>query len=223
MPQSSRAAQARPSTATEIPPESFYLQPQPQDLLYAGQSSTPTSHTHGFTGQRSQSTQEQPLREQTSYVSSEASYETEYAIDQHGTSRLETHEPPTAMHSTDDQESYLPSTVTVRRGSTAGPDTTTRAMKSEDSDSYSNSGEPAEHGLPEQYSPEVLLPSHVPSVPESHAAAMASAQATAGVAFSEPADYEGAGYGRGINSRHYHESRLSDVLEEDERSRTTAE
>ena len=42
----------------------------------------------------------------------------------------------------------------------------------------------------------------------------------------EPADYEGAGYGsdwEALQSRHHHPTRLSDVLEEDERSRTTAE
>jgi len=42
----------------------------------------------------------------------------------------------------------------------------------------------------------------------------------------EPADYEGAGYGsdgEALQSRHHHPTSLSDVLEEDERSRTTAE
>jgi len=76
-------------------------------------------------------------------------------------------------------------------------------------------------------------PATLPRLPTSSAEAMASfATSTAddvepaSYRDVEPADYEGAGYGsdwEALQSRHHHPTRLSDVLEEDERSRTTAE
>ncbi|KAH0300962.1 hypothetical protein KCU71_g11695, partial [Aureobasidium melanogenum] len=78
-----------------------------------------------------------------------------------------------------------------------------------------------------------MPPSQIPRAPTSSAEAMASfATSTADDVESasyrdaEPADYEGAGFGsdwEALQSRHHHPTRLSDVLEEDERSRTTAE
>ena len=74
------------------------------------------------------------------------------------------------------------------------------------------------------------MPPTVPHAPTSSAKVVAlfatSTVEPVGYRDAEPTDYEDAGYGsdwEALQGRHHRLTSLSDVLEEDERSRTTAE
>lgn len=231
-PGSPHGSKLQPTVEDETSPESFYRHPPTQSFLHSPQSSTSTTQPVLPAAPPPPVPQEQSLREQASYTSSHTSEETEYEIDQHGNLRLDAQGRPIILHSSSRRAqqpsavSGLPATVTVRRGPSADP-AATHGARSEESDDYpSAADDPAdvarERELPAQYM-RAPSPPEAPSLPETSAAAMASAQQTAGAAFAEPADYEGSGYEGWVGSRHHHPTRLSDVLEEDERSRTTGE
>lgn len=138
---------------------------------------------------------------------------TEYEIDEHGVVRRDTHGRPV-----------------VYRNPGRGANQNISHVSSEEYDTAADVAR--ERELAARYGVG-MPPPPVPRAPTSSAEAMASfATSTAddvepaGYRDAEPADYEGAGYGsdwEALQSRHHHPTRLSDVLEEDERSRTTAE
>lgn len=226
----SHAAQHQPQIPTEAQPELFYRHPPAQTFLHSRESSTSTTHP----------TQEVPpsappppvpgqqgLREQGSYVSSHASDDTEYEIDEHGNLRLDAHGRPVVIHSgrsAPAPETGLPPSVTIRsrpaQGSSSTAPESVGGGISEISDEFS-AADPADVAREREHAAHYGLsapspPLEAPSLPPT------SAQAIAERVYAEPVDYEGGGY-EGWTSRHHHPTRLSDVLEEDERSRTTGE
>ncbi|KAF1344885.1 hypothetical protein BDV97DRAFT_373239 [Delphinella strobiligena] len=235
----SRSLHLPTQAPAEAPPELFYHHPGTQTYLHSPHSSISSP-------QQSQPVQpsappppvpgQQGLREQPSYGSDE----TEYEFDDHGHLRVDAQNRPIIRHSSDRRgeagaaETALPPTVTIGRGPTRGAQPAAAepvGILSEGSESLSGA-DPAdiarERMLATQYGgrpPSPPSPPSMPlqagSVPPTSAEAMASATAERG-GYAEPADYEGSGY-ENWSSRHHHPTRLSDVLEEDERSRTTWE
>jgi hypothetical protein len=189
--------------------ELFYQQPPGKVYLHnspgssAARSRTPVPET-------AQGTHD--LGSRPSYESN-TTEGTEYEVDEHGVVRRDTQGRPV-----------------VYRNTSRGANQNASLVSSEEYDTAADVAREREHaarygvGMP---------PPPVPRAPTSSAEAMASfATSTAddiepaGYHDVEPADYEGAGYGsdwEALQSRHHHPTRLSDVLEEDERSRTTAE
>jgi hypothetical protein len=190
-------------------PELFYQQPPGKVYLHtspggsAARSITPVAEAvHGT----------HDLGSRPSYESN-TTEGTEYEIDEHGVVRRDTQGRPV-----------------VYRNPGRGANQNVSHVSSEEYDTAADVAR--ERELAARYGVG-MPPPPVPRAPTSSAEAMASfATSTAddiepaGYRDAEPADYEGAGYGsdwEALQSRHHHPTRLSDVLEEDERSRTTAE
>ncbi|CAD0109808.1 unnamed protein product [Aureobasidium uvarum] len=202
-------SQAAIAGAVNEQPELFYQQPPGKVYLH----SSPASGTA-----RSRTPAAEPVQV-THDLGSRPSYEsdttegTEYEIDEHGVVRRDAQGRPV-----------------VYRNPNRGPGQNTSHVSSEEYDTAADVAH--ERELAARYGVG-MPPPPVPRAPTSSAEAMASfATSTAedvepaGYHGVEPADYEGAGYGsdwEALQSRHHHPTRLSDVLEEDERSRTTAE
>ncbi|KAI4726460.1 hypothetical protein E4T49_05803 [Aureobasidium sp. EXF-10728] len=201
-------SQAAAAGAINEQPELFYQQPPGKVYLH----SSPASGTA-----RSKTPVTEPVQV-TRDLGSRPSYEsdttegTEYEIDEHGVVRRDAQGRPV-----------------VYRNPGRGAGQSTSHVSSEEYDTAADVAH--EREIAARYG--VGVPPPVPRAPTSSAEAMASfATSTAddvepaGYHDVEPADYEGAGYGsdwEALQSRHHHPTRLSDVLEEDERSRTTAE
>jgi hypothetical protein len=204
----------QPSHATVVgapsdQPELFYQQPPGKVYL----------HTSPGSGTARSKTPVAEAVHGTPDLGSRPSYEsnttegTEYEIDEHGVVRRDTQGRPV-----------------VYRNTSRGANQNASIISSEDYDTAADVAR--ERELAARYGVG-MPPPPVPRAPTSSAEAMASfATSTAddiepaGYRDVEPADYEGAGYGsdwEALQSRHHHPTRLSDVLEEDERSRTTAE
>ncbi|KAK6008460.1 hypothetical protein QM012_000363 [Aureobasidium pullulans] len=189
-------------------PELFYQQPPGKVYLHsspgsgAARSKTPVA----------EAVQGHDLGSRPSYES-DTTEGTEYELDEHGAVRRDAQGRPV-----------------VYRNPNRGAAQTTSHVSSEDYDTAADVAH--ERELATRYGVG-MPPSQIPRAPTSSAEAMASfATSTAddvesaGYRDVEPADYEGAGYGsdwEALQSRHHHPTRLSDVLEEDERSRTTAD
>lgn len=237
----SRSLQLPTQAPAEVPPELFYHHPGTQTFLHSPHSSISSAHpSHPVqpSAPPPPVPGQQGLREQPSYGSDD---ETEYEFDDDGHLRVDAQNRPIIRHSSDRRgeevaaETALPPTVTIGRGPTRGAQSGASepvGTLSEGSDSLSGADladVTRERMLAAQYGggrpPSPPSPPSMPlqtgSVPPTAAQAMASATAERG-GYAEPADYEGSGY-EGWSSRHHHPTRLSDVLEEDERSRTTGE
>ncbi|KAI5204982.1 hypothetical protein AUEXF2481DRAFT_4960 [Aureobasidium subglaciale EXF-2481] len=191
-------------------PELFYQQLPGKVYLH----SSPGSGASGSKTPTAVPAQEAPGLGSRPSFDSNTSEGTEYEVDQHGNVRRDAQGRP----------------VVYRNPNRS----TTQNVSHVSSEEYDTAADVArERELGARYGVGVAPPP-VPRAPTSSAEAMASfATSTvgdvddmpAGYQAAEPADYEGAGYGdwEGLQSRHHHPTRLSDVLEEDERSRTTAE
>ncbi|KAH0398976.1 hypothetical protein KCU89_g6685, partial [Aureobasidium melanogenum] len=190
-------------------PELFYQQPPGKVYLHSspgsGTARSKTPVAEAIQGIRD-------LGSRPSYES-DTTEGTEYEIDEHGAVRRDAQGRPV-----------------VYRNPNRGAGQTTSHVSSEEYDTAADVAR--ERELAARYGVG-MPPSQIPRAPTSSAEAMASfATSTAddvesaGYREAEPADYEGAGFGsdwEALQSRHHHPTRLSDVLEEDERSRTTAE
>ncbi|GAB7351887.1 hypothetical protein MBLNU459_g2432t1 [Dothideomycetes sp. NU459] len=194
----------------EEAPELFYQHPTTQTSLLSPPlsiSGPPARSPPAVPAPQQHSTQE--LRSQASYVSSQASTEdTEYEIDSQGQLRLDAQGRPVVFRSTASSAVPPQTAPSHPRGTT-----------SEESDDYDVAADVAhERELAARYGG-VQAPSPPPAPSGSYASP------PAGYAAAAPADYEGQGFGgwEAVQSRHHHPTRLSDVLEEDERSRTTGE
>ncbi|KAI5203884.1 hypothetical protein E4T39_03935 [Aureobasidium subglaciale] len=191
-------------------PELFYQQPPGKVYLH----SSPGSGASGSKTPIPEPVQDAPGLGSRPSFDSNTSEGTEYELDQNGNVRRDAHGRP----------------VVYRNPSRS----TTQNVSHVSSEEYDTAADVAhERELGARYGVG-MAPPPVPRAPTSSAEAMASfATSTAddvenmpaGYQAAEPADYEGAGYGdwEVLQSRHHHPTRLSDVLEEDERSRTTAE
>ncbi|KAG8534211.1 uncharacterized protein KY384_001055 [Bacidia gigantensis] len=94
----------------------------------------------------------------------------------------------------------------VRRDATGNPIVSRRGLGSEDSDEYNVESQVERE---RQYG-------------QTYGSPMSGVEYGSGPTTTAPADYEGRGYGTGFESTpHHHPTRLSDVPEEDERSRTS--
>lgn len=202
----------------EEAPEFFYQQPSTQTYLHyspqepASAGQPPARAQPDLPAQHHANPQD--LRSQASYAFSQASTEdTEYEIDSQGQLRRDAQGNPIVFRS-------AATAATQQSPSSAGvsrrPNTT-----SEGSDDYDVAADVAhEHELSARYGGLAA-----PSPPPAPASAVASPTSSSGYEAAGPADYEGQGFGgwEAVQSRHHHPTRLSDVLEEDERSRTTGE
>lgn len=202
------SASSSHQVSPEEAPELFYQQPPAQTYLHSPQTSNQPPARAPPAVPAPQHSEPQALHSQPSYASSHASTEdTEYEIDSHGNLRLDTQGRPVIFHSTNTYaNTQQPQTPSRPRGTT-----------SEESDDYDLAADIAhERELSARYGG---IPA-APSPPPTSVASPSSGYAAAG-----PADYEGQGFGgwEAVQSRHHHPTRLSDVLEEDERSRTTGE
>ena len=121
---------------------------------------------------------------------------------------------PSVSPSLSQDEYEMDSNGEVRRDPAGNPILSRRGIGSEDSDEYN---------VTEQLERERMYGrsygSGMPGVEYGPGPTTSAGSRTTGA----PADYEGSGYGVGWEAmpRHHHPSRLSDVLEEDERSRTS--
>ena len=135
-----------------------------------------------------------------------------------------------------DQQSFVPSIDTlseedyeldaqgnVRRDAAGRPQLSRQRSGSEDSDEYN-----VDEQLARERAYGIRYGSNVSGVEYgTGSTALAGAQIRSGVGGSSngagqgPVDYSGSGYGWESVPRHHHPTRLSDVLEEDERSRTS--
>lgn len=204
--QPSQAASAGPPIDQ---PELFYQQPPGKVYLHSSPASG-TARSKTPVAEAVQSTHD--LGSRPSYESN-TTEGTEYEIDEHGAVRRDAQGRPV-----------------VYRNPNRGAGQNTSHVSSEEYDTAADVAR--ERELATRYGVG-MPPIQIPRAPTSSAEAMASfATSTAddvesaGYRDVEPADYEGAGYGsdwEALQSRHHHPTRLSDVLEEDERSRTTAE
>ncbi|THW22997.1 hypothetical protein D6D23_05795 [Aureobasidium pullulans] len=189
-------------------PELFYQQPPGKVYLH----SSPGSAGAGSRTPVAETTQTiRELGSRPSYESN-TTEETEYEIDEHGNVRRDAQGRPIVYRNPSRSAQHNASHVSSEDYDTAADVARERELA-------------ARYGVN-------IPPPQVPHAPTTSAEAMASfATSTvddadpAGYRAAEPADYEGAGYGdwEALQSRHHHPTRLSDVLEEDERSRTTAE
>jgi hypothetical protein len=148
---------------------------------------------------------EAELRSPASY-SSNTTGDTEYVVDQHGNVRRDSQGRPIVYRAPG------------------------RAINNVNNASHMSPEDSVTDNAHTRYGVSAALSPNVVHAPTTSAEAMASfvASTAAGAdadrtATASPADYEGAGYGdwESLQSRHHHPTRLSDVLEEDERSRTT--
>ncbi|KAG9839885.1 hypothetical protein KCU68_g9322, partial [Aureobasidium melanogenum] len=190
-------------------PELFYQQPPGKVYLHSPPGSG-TARTKTPVAEAVQSTRD--LGSRPSYES-DTTEGTEYEIDEHGAVRRDAQGRPVVYRN-------------PNRGAAQN-------ISHGSSEEYDTAADVAhERELAARYGVG-MPPSQIPRAPTSSAEAMASfATSTAddvesaGYRDAEPADYEGAGFGsdwEALQSRHHHPTRLSDVLEEDERSRTTAD
>ncbi|KAJ9623952.1 hypothetical protein H2203_005398 [Taxawa tesnikishii (nom. ined.)] len=198
----------KPTTATDVPSggaADFYQQPPEQTFLHSRESSTSAPGP-----EQPATSQPQELRSEPSYVSTTSEGETEEEIDSSGNLRRDAQGRPIVFH---------PS-VTRRQGA-----------RSEESDDYDVEADVArEHELAARYgaSPQRLVPATsaeaMAGYPVSSGAA--GTQAGPGYSYGSRPSYSGEGYSGWEavqTTRHHHPTRLSDVLEEDERSRTTGD
>lgn len=228
----------QPSTAAahQQHQAAFYQQPPAQTFLHSPHSSVSTSahpsapstqfsappaHSAPLGSAAAQAAQDpSDLRSEPSYISSEG--ETEYEIDAAGNVRRDAQGRPIVFRP-------VPvSSGTGRRGT----------ARSEESDEYDVEADvERERELARRYGVGASAGVGYPATGaqgQLQTAQPQQAQVQQGYSYVAPApepptseapDYEGSGFGgwEAVQTRHHHPTRLSDVLEEDERSRTTAE
>lgn len=199
------SSQQQPPMSQAAGQPTFYQQPPEQTFLHSRESSTSAPGP-----EQPATSQPQELRSEPSYVSTTSEGETEEEIDSSGNLRRDAQGRPIVFH---------PS-VTRRQGA-----------RSEESDDYDVEADVArEHELAARYgaSPQRLVPATsaeaMAGYPVSSGAA--GTQAGPGYSYGSRPSYSGEGYSGWEavqTTRHHHPTRLSDVLEEDERSRTTGD
>ena len=204
--QSSHAASAG---AASDQPELFYQQPPGTAYLHTSPGSS-AARSKTPVAEAAQGTRDLGSRPSFESNTTEG---TEYEVDEHGAVRRDAQGRPVVFRNTSRGGNQNVSIISSEEYDTAADVARERELA-------------ARYGIG-------MPPATLPRLPTSSAEAMASfATSTAddvepaGYRDVEPADYEGAGYGsdwEALQSRHHHPTRLSDVLEEDERSRTTAE